>query len=260
MFNATFDDVEKCWKALEERGMYDAIRYGTAVYRNELARQVQQIGYRLRPAKHGFEIEGVSDDVMQRFSKRSQECAAAVKEVEQKLGRKLSNNAVAHAVHQSRADKITGISTAELREQQLAQLSVEERQSLQALRTSVRATRLPRIALVENQALNHAVAHVVERKSVVPEYELLNVALVHRLGDLDLKYLKAAVRHSPDLVKTQRGLSTQQILATELALIQTVNASCDAVAPLHPGYQAADWLGDDQRRAIYHVLPTVLVR
>jgi conjugative relaxase-like TrwC/TraI family protein len=44
VFNATFDDVEKCWKALEARGMYDAIRYGTAVYRNELARQVQQIG------------------------------------------------------------------------------------------------------------------------------------------------------------------------------------------------------------------------
>jgi hypothetical protein len=25
--------------------MYDAIRYGTAVYRNELAKRVQQIGY-----------------------------------------------------------------------------------------------------------------------------------------------------------------------------------------------------------------------
>ena len=51
-------------------GMYDAIRYGTAVYRNELAKRVQQIGYRIRPAKHGFEIEGVSDAVLKRFSKR----------------------------------------------------------------------------------------------------------------------------------------------------------------------------------------------
>jgi ATP-dependent exoDNAse (exonuclease V) alpha subunit len=41
-----------------------------------------------------------------------------------------------------------------------------------------------------------------------------------------------------------------------LDLIQTVNAGCDAVAPLHPGYRPADWLGEDQRRAIYHVLRT----
>jgi hypothetical protein len=58
------------------------------------------------------------------------------------------------------------------------------------------------------------------------------------------------------LVKTERGFSTQKILATELDLIQTVNAGCDAVAPLHPGYKPADWLGEDQRRAIYHVLRT----
>ena len=41
VFNATFDKDERCWKALEARGMYDAIHYGTAVYRNELAKRVQ---------------------------------------------------------------------------------------------------------------------------------------------------------------------------------------------------------------------------
>ena len=100
------------------------------------------------------------------------------------------------AVHQSRAKKIKGISTAEVRERQLSQLSADERQSLETLRASAHSTRLPRIALVENQALNHAVAHVFERKSVVPEHELLNVALSHRLGAVDLNHLKAAVKHS----------------------------------------------------------------
>jgi len=84
----------------------------------------------------------------------------------------------------------------------------------------------------------------------------LSVALSHRLGAVDLNDLKGAVKHRPDLVKTERGFSTQKILATELDLIQTVNAGCDVVAPLHPGYKPADWLGEDQRRAIYHVLRT----
>ncbi|MGB7767925.1 MAG: MobF family relaxase [Verrucomicrobiia bacterium] len=256
VFNATFDETEKRWKALQAGGMYDAIRYGTAVYRNELAKRVQQIGYRIRPAKHGFEIEGVSEAVLKRFSKRSQETKKVVQELEQKLGRKLSNNAIALAVHQSRAKKIKGISTAEVREQQLAQLQPDELQALQKLTTLVQPIRQVRRFEPENQALNYAVAHVFERMSVVPEHELLGVALMQHPGELDLPALKKAAKYSTHLVKTARGLSTPQILATELDLIQKVNAACDAVAPIHPGFRPADWLGEDQRRAIYHVLRT----
>jgi conjugative relaxase-like TrwC/TraI family protein len=256
VFNATFDETEKRWKALQAGGMYDAIRYGTAVYRNELAKRVQAIGYRIRPAKHGFEIEGVSDAVLKRFSKRSQQRDAVVLELEQKLGRKLSNNAIALAVHQSRAKKIKGISTIEVRDQQLAQLQPDELQALQKLTASVQPVRQVRRFEPENQALNYAIAHVFERKSVVPEHELMGVALAQHPGELDLPALKEAAKYSAQLVKTERGLSTPQILATELDLIQTVNAACDAVAPIHPGFRPADWLGEDQRRTIYHVLRT----
>jgi conjugative relaxase-like TrwC/TraI family protein len=220
VFNATFDERERCWKALQARGMYDAIRYGTAVYRNELARRVQQIGYHIVPAQHGFEIEGVRDEVLKRFSKRSQERDAVVQAMEQRLGHKLSNDAVALAVHQSRAKKVKGIATAEVRERQLAQLSADEQQSLQTLRTSARPSSLPRIALLEKQVLNHAVEHIFERKSVAPEHELLNVALSHRLGAVDLNHLKAAVKSLPDLVKTERGVSTKEILATSISSME----------------------------------------
>src|SRR5437773_8125675 len=256
VFNATFDETERRWKALQAGKMYDAIRYGTAVYRNELAKRVKQFGYQITPATHGFEIEGVSDGVLKRFSKRSQEARKVVQEMEPNLGRKLSNNAVALAVHQSRAKKIKGISTTEVRERQLAQLQPDELQTLQKLSASVQPARLVRGFEPENQALNYAIAHVFERKSVVPEHELLGVALAQHPGEMDLPTLKVAVKRSADLVQTEHGLSTPQILATELDLIQTVNAGCDALAPLHPGYRPAEWLGEDQKRAIYHVLRT----
>ena len=256
VFNATFDNTEQCWKALQAGGMYDAIRYGTAVYRNELAKQIQSIGYRIRSAKHGFEIEGVSDEVLKRFSKRSQQVRRVVLEMEEKLGRKLSNNAVALAVHQSRASKLKGISTAEVRERQLAQLQPDELRALEKLSTSVQPIAQVRQAQSERVVLSYAIAHVFERKSVVPEHELLDAALSHRLGEVNLPALKAALKAEPDLVKTEHGLSTKTILATELNLIQTVNSACDAVSPLHPGYQVSDWLSEDQRRAIYHILRT----
>src|SRR5208283_4888509 len=116
----------------------------------------------------------VSDEVLKRFSKRAQQRDAVVQELEQKLGRKLSNNAISLAVHQSRAEKVKGISTTEVRERQLAQLSSEEQQSLQKLCSTVQPVRPIRVFEPEKQTLNHAVAHVFERKSVVPEHELRN--------------------------------------------------------------------------------------
>jgi ATP-dependent exoDNAse (exonuclease V) alpha subunit len=58
------------------------------------------------------------------------------------------------------------------------------------------------------------------------------------------------------LVKTERGLSTAEILRTESQLIKTVNAACDSVGPLHCNFKPADSLGEDQQRAIYHILRT----
>ena len=256
VFNATFDEREQCWKALQAGAMYEAIRYATAVYRNELAKRVYEIGYRIQPAKHGFEIEGVSPDVLKLFSKRAQKRDQVVQEQEQKLGRKLSNNEIAHAVHQSRAKKLKGISTAEVRKHQLAQLSLAEQQSLRRIFANARIGQILSDSNDEPKMLAYAVAHVFERKSVVPEHELLGVALARRPGEMDLPRLKAAMNQSPDLVRTQYGFSTRQILATELALIQTVNTGCDTVTPLRANYQPADWLGEDQQRAILHILKT----
>ena len=104
-------------------------------------------------------------------------------------------------MHQSRTEKVKGISTAEVRERQLAQLSLDEQQSLQKLYSTVQPVRPVRAFEPENLVLNHAVAHVFERKSVVPEHELLNIALSHRPGEVDLPALKSAVKCSPDLVK-----------------------------------------------------------
>ena len=256
VFNGTFDEKETCWKALQASSMYEAIRYGTAVYRNELARRLQALGYAITHAEHGLEIAGVSQAILKRFSKRAQQRDEAVKELEQKLGRRLSNNEVAYAVHQTRSRKLTGISTAEVRERQLSQLQPEERQSLESLRASTSGRQVLPVPNAEHESLAFAVAHLFERKSVIPEHELLQTAITHTLGEVDVPKLKRAVRQSAELVATGRGLSTRTILETEWELIQTVNASCDSVAPLSPDYRPAEWLSEDQRRAILHLLNT----
>src|SRR2546429_5043913 len=167
VFNGTFDEREQCWKALQAGRMYDAIRYATEVYRNELARRVRGIGYQTVAAKHGFEIEGVSNGVMRGFSKRSQERDNVVREMEQSLRRKLSNNEVAYAVHRSRPRKLKGVSTTEVRQRQLAQLQPAELQSLRVLTSSAQDGQVASGPPREQEALAYATAPLFERKSVV---------------------------------------------------------------------------------------------
>jgi hypothetical protein len=69
-----------------------------------------------------FEIEGVAPELIDRFSKRSQQRDLAVKRQEAKLGRKLTKQEIAHVVHQSRPKKLKGASDEQVRRQQLGEI------------------------------------------------------------------------------------------------------------------------------------------
>ncbi len=75
--NLTYDGVEGRWKALQASGLYERRSYLTEVYRNALAREVRGLGYEIEPRRdfkgrdHGFEIRGVSNELLERYSVRS---------------------------------------------------------------------------------------------------------------------------------------------------------------------------------------------
>jgi conjugative relaxase-like TrwC/TraI family protein len=94
VFNATFDETESAGRHCKRAACMTRFVTARRFIGMNWRKRVQQIGYRIQPAKHGFEIEGVSDAVLKRFSKRAQQRDAVVQEMEQKLGRKLSNNAI----------------------------------------------------------------------------------------------------------------------------------------------------------------------
>jgi conjugative relaxase-like TrwC/TraI family protein len=256
LFNCTHDQVEQRWKALETSVMHDAIRFGTEVYRNELAKRLHALGYGTERTIKGFEIKGVSPEVRERFSKRSAQTRAAVAELERRLGRKLSNNEIARAVHKARPKKVNGISHAEVRRHQLDQLSLTEKRQLSAVISG--ASGSP--AIVENhtserQALDYAKEHIFERASVVSEYMLLHAALCQGRGHLDLAKLKEQIHSSQDLVRVGKEISTREILKIELSLINVVNKGKDRLAPIHPHYILQDTaLGVDQQKAVAFIL------
>jgi len=74
VFNATFDPKEKRWKALQNHELLRARKFAENAYYHELARELGSCGYGIRNRARGdFQIEGVTDELCDRFSKRHAE-------------------------------------------------------------------------------------------------------------------------------------------------------------------------------------------
>ena len=84
--NLTYDGAEGRWKALQASGIYERRAYLTEVYRNSLAGQLCSIGYDIaacrdeRGRDNGFEIRGIPDELLTRFSRRSRQRDAAIRD------------------------------------------------------------------------------------------------------------------------------------------------------------------------------------
>ena len=101
---------------------------------------MRSLGYEIenrRDAKGrdcGFEIRGVSDELLTKYSQRSRQRDEAIERFAEKNGRPPTDNEVAVLVRESRADKLIEISTEEVRSRQRARLTNEEANTLAELR------------------------------------------------------------------------------------------------------------------------------
>jgi conjugative relaxase-like TrwC/TraI family protein len=265
--NLTYDGVEGRWKALQASGLYERRAYLTEVYRNALAREVRGLGYEIESRRdskgkdHGFDIIGVSKELLEKYSVRSAQRDAAVERFALEHGRKPTDNEVAVLVRESRADKLAEIATDKVREQQQARLAPEEKHTLQHLRAES-LERNPRILRESSQAsesLQYAKEHLFERNSVVRDHELMTEALRHGRGQIDPGQLRGALeleQSQGSLIRAGDNLATRESLEREQRMIATVDRGIGRFERLggerefHPSKR----LREEQQRAVHQVL------
>jgi len=265
--NLTYDGVEGRWKALQASGLYERRAYLTEVYRNALAHDVRNLGYEIAPRRdsrgrdRGFEIRGVSEELLETYSQRSAQRDTAIDEFTNKNGRKPTDNEVAVLVRESRADKLAEISTEQVRQQQRARLSPEESYSLERLRDgSLEHGRdIPYELSRVTDSLQYAKEHLFERRSVVRDYELVTEALRHGRGCVDLGQLCGALEIEQSqgrLIHAGNRLTTRESLDREQRMIATVNHGIDQFGRLGGAheFQPTERLREEQKRAVHQVL------
>ena len=262
------------WYALEECHMYKAVRYAGKAYQNELAREVKALGYEIREARDkkgqvtGFEIEGVSGELCERFSKRREEIEREIKKFEQKHGRTPDSAEIARISRETRDAKLTEITTPEVRAKQRAQLLPGEWERFQELRGGAveRVTLGQRVETAghEKEAVKAAINHLYERRSVAPEHEVLAESLNQKLGAVELEAVRQAVEQERQLVRlvTRKDNSllsecaTQRGLALELWSVNFVEETQYRFPSLNRDFVPADFLSIEQRGAVRAILST----
>ncbi len=261
--NLTYDGAEGRWKALQASGIYARRAYLTEVYRNSLAHEVRSLGYEIENGRdvkgrdYGFEIRGVSADLLTKFSQRSRQRDEAIADFVATNRRRPTDNEVAILVRESRADKLVGLRTEQVRGRQRARLAPSDAANLAGLRKENCLYELKMDSL--ESSLQYAQDHVFERVSVASVHEVLTEALRHGRGRIDLGELRTAIslQESYGAIFRDGGeIASAASLQREREMIACVNRGIGRFEPLggFNHFIASDRLRPEQRQAVEFVL------
>ena len=255
IFNATHDDWEGCWKALQNYEMLGAQKYAENVYYHELARALRGYGYTIINAARGdFEIAEISRDLCERFSKRHREIDEKTRAFLASNPDRQSGNEAAireHIAHKDRARKMSNVGSEQLRRFWAEQLSPDESSTLHPA-PQPNASAEPFISAAE--AVTWAESHLFERRSVVREHELWRHALeAARGGSLSLADIKRETMSRVYLRDANDKVAHPNVLAREWEIVQAAQNGIGRHAPLAT-VLGNSGLAEDQHRALDTIL------
>ncbi len=238
VFNATFDPVEKRWKALENHELLRARKFAENAYYHELTRELRSFGYRIRNQARGdFQIEGIPQEMCERFSKRREQIDAALEKLLAKKAELKDGNIAelrARLAEEERTRKQRTLSPDELRSLWEAQLSEPERTLLRQLSRGPSVKVAEQKSIGVNEAVQWAEEHLFDRNSVVLECQLWQEALGRARGEgfsiSDLKEFTAQRGYIRDESRPNE-VTLREVLLREWEIVQTAK---DGVAACHP--------------------------
>ena len=216
-FNSTWDDTEQRWKAGNFQEINRDMPFHQAAFHARLARRLADLGYGIERHGQSWEVAGVPDSVLTKFSRRDAQIEAEAAK------RGITDPAEkSKLAAKTRENKNKNLTWAELRQHWDSQLTNDERQALKDVdgRSSSVERRTP--AINARDAVDHAILHSFERNSVVSEKELLAEALRHGVGDVTVQDVRQELHQRPLIVREREGrrlATTREMLGDESRLI-----------------------------------------
>ena len=265
VFNATFDAIENRWKALQNHELLRARKFVENAYYHELTRELRGFGYRIRNRVRGdFEVEGISEQLCERFSKRHTQ-------IDEALAKLLAENPEpaganfqalrAQLATAERSRKQKDLSRAELLTLWEAQLSDAERASLRQLSKLPGNDLNEKSRITVSEAVQWAEEHLFDRNSVVLECQVWQEALGRARGEgFSVSELTDFTQRRGYIRDEQRpgAVTLSDVLLREWEIVQTAKEGVGDAWPLVANPRPADpRLDDEQRGALDALLSSI---
>ena len=253
VFNATFDEKEKRFKAAQFRDLKRHAPYYEALFHSRLSKRLHSLGYGIKREGRSWDLAGVPKELKSQFSKRTERIEAEAKrrgitEAERKaeLGAKTRE-----AKQKDRSfPELQGIWRTQLdkagekwRERPLAsevQISPEE--------THQHAKR----------AMEAAVSHCFTNEAVIEERKLHTEALRRGFGYVEIddivRHQQAAGVIARDM-DGRRMTTTHEAIRQEREILDFARRGRGTLAPLNSNWKGnRKWLSDEQKQAVHQLV------
>jgi conjugative relaxase-like TrwC/TraI family protein len=265
VFNATFDAIENRWKALQNHELLRARKFAENAYYHELTRELRGFGYRIRNRVRGdFEVEGISEQLCERFSKRHTQIDEALAKLladKPELAGANFQALRAQLATAERSRKQKDLSRAELLTLWEAQLSEAERDSLRQLSKISGNDLNEKKSVPVSEAVQWAEEHLFDRNSVVLECQVWQEALGRARGEsFSLSELTDFTRQRGYIRDEARPgeVTVRDVLLREWEIVQTAKEGVGDSWPLVANPRPANRkLDDEQRRALDSLLSSI---
>src|SRR6266568_57747 len=258
VFTATFDLVEGRWKALQNYELLRARKFAEHAYYHELARELRAFGYRIHNRAHGdFQVEGISEELCERFSKRDAQIdkalAKLLAERPELVGTNIQDLREQLATAE-RARKQKDLSRDELRTLWDSQLAHDERAALRQLLKGLETAALEDKRIGIEEAVQWAEEHLFDRNSVVLECQVWQQALERARGEhFSVSELKSFTQQRGYIRDAERPgeVTLREVLLREWEIVQIVKEGVGDCHPLVANPLSPNpTLDDEQRKAL----------
>jgi conjugative relaxase-like TrwC/TraI family protein len=247
LMNATRDAREGKTKAVQENPLYESAPYYEAVYHNRLAANLKALGYGVVRKGKGFELAGMTAELIDKFSRRSKTIDKKAKE----LG-------ITSAEAKDKLGATTRLSKSEAVTDDLpgywdGKLTDAERKLILGLEGHNSGA----YESTAEKSVAYAIAHEFFRNSVVDARRLYETAIRHGIGSVTPQEVEDEAKRQGVLFQGDQ-VSTRAVLDQEQRIIAFARAGKGAFRPLAAGKDAGDAgslarLSDEQKAAVRHV-------
>lgn len=249
VFNATWDDKEGRYKAGQFRDLKRDARFFEARMHARLAKALrEELGYSIRRDGKSWDIDGISKDTKQKFSRRTEE----IESLAQEMG--IDNpERKAELAAETRNNKVNHQSMPELQESWKGRLTPEEARLFETLGENEGSGSVyGQHDLQESVKL--ALSHSFERESIVPERKVLEQAMRFGVGTVDVHEVATeAVRQGLKRTRINgRSMSTTPaVIGDEKRVLAFAKNGIGSIDPLNEDWKPTEsWLSEEQLEAI----------